>query len=133
MTVYDCAINPHNIKIWDLGEVGSCKNPEKQFRDAKEMIVQVIKNEELQTQKIYKCQIFRTLTATPCGFDSLTYPSFEIETMAPVRISSEDCRRLVKSKKISMYQQDWKIETLQHFSFDADVIGEFLFIFLNSC
>ena len=122
--VYDCSLNPRNIKNVDMTEIGDCENPEEQYEDPREVNIQVIKNDALLPQEVWQCQLFRTITAVRCGFDSITYTWFEIETSAPVEISSEDCRRIIKSKKISMYEKEWKISSLNHFSFEADIIGE---------
>ena len=125
MDVFDCSLNPRNIKTWDLTERGPCKDPEEQFEKETNVTVQVIKNEERRYQIVWKCQLFQTVTATRCGFDSLTYNSFELETAAPVIMTPGDCRRLIKTKKMSMYHEEWEFSSLQHFSFDADIIGKY--------
>ena len=122
--VFDCALNPGNIKTWDLTQIGDCQRPQDKYEEAREVNVQVIRNHEIQPQEIWECNIFQTVTATRCGYSSITYNSFELETSAPVKLEPEECRRLVKSKKISMYTKEWDVDSLEHFSFDADIKGK---------
>ena len=122
--VFDCSLNPGNIKTWDLTQMGDCQRPQDKYEEPIEVNVQVIRNQEIKPQEIWECKLFCTVTATRCGFDSITYSSFEIETSAPVKIEPEECRRLVKSKKISMYKKEWDVDSLEHFSFDADILGK---------
>ena len=93
--VFDCSLNPQLIKSWDLTSIRQCKNPESQFEKETTVKVQVFKNEEKRYQTVWKCELFQTVTATKCGFNSLTYNSFELETAAPVQISAGECRRLI--------------------------------------
>ena len=134
---FDCSLKPQNIKDWDMTEIGDCQRPQDLYKEVEEASVQVVRNQDIQPQEVWECKLFQTVTATRCGFDSIRYSSFELQTFSPVKISSEECRRLVKSRKISMYKKEWDVESLEHFDFDADVLGKsfliHIFRLLNYC
>ena len=127
---FDCSLKPQNIKDWDMTEIGDCQRPQDLYKEVEEASVQVVRNQDIQPQEVWECILFQTVTATRCGFDSIRYSSFELQTYSPVKIASEECRRLVKSRKLSMYKKEWDIESLEHFDFDADVLGKTFWIFI---
>ena len=40
--VLNCALDPRNVKTWDLTEVGSCEIPEDQFKNGTNIKVQIV-------------------------------------------------------------------------------------------
>ena len=42
--VLNCALDPRNVKTWDLTEVESCEIPQDQFKNGTNIKVQIVKN-----------------------------------------------------------------------------------------
>ncbi len=83
-------------------EPESCPDPEKDYKNPRLEVVQVLQSQEEAHVTAYQCLIKRTIRVTRCGFTSITYGSHIVEWRNTLAITREDCKNLVNTRQIEL-------------------------------
>jgi hypothetical protein len=101
LQAFDCNGNGTHYVALDLVEPASCPDPEKDYEEGVPIKIQLLQTDTSLPIQAYQCDIVVSKQVTHCGFDSITYgvhwPAWE----KSVETTVEDCRRLIKSKRLN--------------------------------
>ena len=100
LSAYDCRDPNAPYSQIDLLDTAPCDDPESDYKypiNATAQILQVATKYPIES---YKCQVIRTEEVTRCGFTSITYGSEYPVYEENMIISTDDCEKAYKTKRI---------------------------------
>jgi hypothetical protein len=103
---YDCMNRTVRHAKFDVLEPSHCEQPEADYQEAQEQVVQILQSIDEITVEGYQCKATVTRSVTRCQFDSLTYGGTVFtEFERNLEITPQQCRAIQKSKSFVFEQQ----------------------------
>ena len=102
LQVYDCDGPNTTYQVISMLEPEGCLDPEKDYKEPRLEVVQVLQSQKEAHVAAYRCLIKRTIRVTRCGFTSISYGSHIVEWRRTLAIDEGDCKNLVETGQIRL-------------------------------
>ena len=107
MRTYDCDHKDTKFDAIDLIEPRPCPIPTKDYREPKNILVQVVQTETSLPVVAYQCQITVSKKVTRCGFNSITYGSVWAVWSQPKILTPTECLVAATNTRVTVEGQEF--------------------------